>query len=80
MFAAPPAATAPVATADAAPAREMPALKRFLRDNLYQHYQVQRMSTKGRRIVTELFGAFMSDPRLLPSMTVAFARGGLRHC
>ena len=41
-------------------------LKRFLRDKLYQHYQVQRMSTKGRRIVGELFGAFMSDARLLP--------------
>jgi len=41
-------------------------LKRFLRDKLYQHYQVQRMSTKGRRIVGELFDAFMSDPRLLP--------------
>jgi len=41
-------------------------LKRFLRDKLYQHYQVQRMSTKGRRIVGELFGAFMGDPRLLP--------------
>ena len=42
------------------------ALKRFLRDNLYQHYQVQRMSSKGRRIVGELFAAFMGDPRLLP--------------
>ena len=41
-------------------------LKRFLRDNLYQHYQVQRMSAKGRRIVAELFRAFMDDPRLLP--------------
>jgi len=41
-------------------------LKRFLRDKLYQHYKVQRMSTKGRRIVGELFGAFMSDLRLLP--------------
>ena len=41
-------------------------LKRFLRDKLYQHYQVQRMSTKGRRIVSELFAAFMADPRLLP--------------
>ena len=41
-------------------------LKRFLRDNLYQHYQVQRMSAKGRRIVAELFRAFIDDPRLLP--------------
>jgi dGTPase len=41
-------------------------LKRFLRDALYQHYKVQRMSTKGRRIVRELFEAFMSDARLMP--------------
>ncbi|MFN3985802.1 MAG: deoxyguanosinetriphosphate triphosphohydrolase [Rhodocyclaceae bacterium] len=42
------------------------ALKKFLRDNLYRHYQVLRMTDKARRIVTDLFGAFMSDPRLLP--------------
>jgi dGTPase len=42
------------------------ALKRFLRDNLYQHFKVQRMSTKGRRVVADLFTAFMGDPRLLP--------------
>jgi dGTPase len=42
------------------------ALKRFLRDNLYQHFKVQRMSTKGRRVVADLFAAFMGDPRLLP--------------
>ena len=41
-------------------------LKRFLRDALYQHYRVQRMSTKGRRIVRELFEAFISDARLMP--------------
>ena len=41
-------------------------LKRFLRDHLYQHFKVQRMSTKGRRVVSDLFIAFMGDPRLLP--------------
>ncbi|HRP76525.1 MAG TPA: deoxyguanosinetriphosphate triphosphohydrolase, partial [Rhodocyclaceae bacterium] len=41
-------------------------LKRFLRDRLYWHYQVLRMTNKARRIVTDLFDAFMSDPRLLP--------------
>jgi len=40
-------------------------LKRFLRHNLYQHYQVNRMTSKARRIVTELFTAFMSEPKLL---------------
>jgi len=42
------------------------ALKRFLRDKLYQHYLVQRMSTKGRRIIRDLFRSFMDDARLLP--------------
>lgn len=41
-------------------------LKAFLRDHLYRHYQVLRMTAKARRIIADLFGAFMSDPRLLP--------------
>jgi dGTPase len=41
-------------------------LKRFLHDNLYRHYQVLRMTNKAQRIITELFQAFMADPRLLP--------------
>jgi len=41
-------------------------LKSFLRENLYRHYRVVRMSTKARRIVTELFAALLSDTRLLP--------------
>jgi len=41
-------------------------LKRFLRKNLYQHYQVNRMTSKARRIVRELFAAFMGEPGLLP--------------
>jgi dGTPase len=41
-------------------------LKRFLRKNLYQHYQVNRMTSKARRIVTDLFGIFLSSPQLLP--------------
>jgi dGTPase len=41
-------------------------LKRFLRDRLYHHYRVQRMTRKARAVVTELFRAFMEDPLLLP--------------
>jgi dGTPase len=41
-------------------------LKRFLRTNLYHHYQVNRMTSKARRIVRELFDAFTAEPRLLP--------------
>ncbi|NLF53553.1 MAG: deoxyguanosinetriphosphate triphosphohydrolase, partial [Thauera phenolivorans] len=49
-------------------------LKRFLHENLYRHYQVLRMTNKARRIVTELFAAFMDDPRLLPPQYQAKAR------
>jgi len=42
-------------------------LKHFLRDNLYRHYRVMRMSAKAQRIIRELFAVFDGDPRLLPS-------------
>ncbi|MDZ4203071.1 MAG: deoxyguanosinetriphosphate triphosphohydrolase [Gallionella sp.] len=42
------------------------ALKSFLRINLYRHYRVMRMSTKAQRIISDLFGVFMADNRLLP--------------
>lgn len=41
-------------------------LKRFLRENLYRHYRVNRMTTKARRIIHEMFDAFMAEPILLP--------------
>jgi len=41
-------------------------LKRFLRQNLYRHYKVARMSAKATRIVTDLYTAFMADVHLLP--------------
>jgi len=49
-------------------------LKHFLRINLYQHYQVLRMTNKARRIISDLFGAFMEDPRLLPPQYQQMAR------
>jgi dGTPase len=47
-------------------AAEQQELKGFLRLNLYQHFLVARMANKARRIVTELFGALRSDPKMLP--------------
>jgi len=41
-------------------------LKQFLRSNLYRHYRVSRMSSKARRIITDLFQAFLAEPGLLP--------------
>jgi dGTPase len=42
------------------------ALKSFLREQLYTHYKVRRMTSKARRIVRELFDAFFTDPALMP--------------
>jgi dGTPase len=41
-------------------------LKTFLRENLYKHYKVRRMTSKARRVVRELFDAFFTDPTLMP--------------
>ncbi len=55
------------------------ALKRFLRRDLYYHYRVQRMATKAKRIVRELFAAFIGDPNLMPTEHRArFERFGAR--
>ena len=40
-------------------------LKKFLFENLYRHYQVNRMTSKARRIVHRLFSIFMAEPQLL---------------
>lgn len=46
--------------------QEAQVLKRFLRTNLYQHYVVNRMTSKARRIVTDLFTIFLEGPQLMP--------------
>lgn len=46
--------------------REQQELKTFLRNNLYRHYRVARMSAKARHVVARLFDAFHDDIRLLP--------------
>lgn len=53
---------------------ELRVLKTFLRENLYHHYQVLRMTDKARRIIQDLFRAFMNDPRLLPPQYQHMAR------
>lgn len=41
-------------------------LKRFLRAHVYEHYRVQRMTTKAKRMLRELFAALMEDVNLMP--------------
>jgi dGTPase len=42
------------------------ALKRFLHERMYRHYRVNRMSSKARRVVRELFRLFLAEPECLP--------------
>ncbi len=41
-------------------------LKAFLREHVYKHYKVRRMTAKAQRVVRELFEAFFNDPALMP--------------
>jgi len=46
--------------------RENLELKAFLREHLYQHHQVYRMTYKAQGVVRALFEALFAAPRLLP--------------
>ncbi len=41
-------------------------LKRFLRERVYRHYRVLRMTNKAQQVVQSLFAAFMEAPELMP--------------
>jgi dGTPase len=49
-------------------------LKTFLREHVYKHYKVRRMTSKARRIMTALFEAFLDDVGLMPEEHQATAQ------
>ncbi len=51
-------------------------LKQFLMANMYRDYRVVRMAEKARRIMSELFEAYLSEPRQLPPHILARHQGG----
>ncbi len=48
-------------------AQEHLELKGFLRDHVYRHYRVLRMTSKAHRVIKEMFETFFSRPELLPA-------------
>jgi dGTPase len=42
------------------------ALKEFLFTHMYRHYRLMRMQLKAERFISELFQAYMKEPRMLP--------------
>jgi dGTPase len=51
-------------------------LKEFLFERMYRHYKVNRMSSRARRIVRELFALFDAEPEVLPDPWRAQAETG----
>jgi dGTPase len=49
-------------------------LKVFLRDHVYRHYRVLRMTNKAHNVVTSLFKVFIDRPELLPKEHFEAAR------
>jgi len=54
-----------IALSDAA-REEHTELMHFLRERLYRHYKVLRMTAKARRVLKDLFEAFLADIHLMP--------------
>src|SRR5208282_4440752 len=48
-------------------------LKQIMRDRLYRHYRVSRMTQKAGRVLVQLFEAYMREPRQMPAHVVARA-------
>ncbi len=42
-------------------------LRRFLFERMYRHYRVNRMASKARRILQELFQLLLAEPNCLPT-------------
>jgi len=43
------------------------ALKKFLFENMYRHYKLNRMTSKARRVVVDLFQLLLDEPGCLPT-------------
>jgi dGTPase len=42
------------------------ALKEFLLERMYRHHRVNRMSSKARRVIHDLFAVYLAEPQCLP--------------
>jgi dGTPase len=57
----------PVIAFSPAGAEANQAIKSFLTERMYRHWRVNRMTSKARRLVTQLFSLLSADPTLLPA-------------
>ncbi len=48
-------------------AEQEASVKAFLFENMYRHFKLNRMTSKARRVVRDLFGLFREEPECLPT-------------
>ncbi len=58
----------------AAMALKVRQLKDFLYERMYNHYRLVRMHVKAERIIEEMFGAYLREPKMLPEKTLQRAQ------
>lgn len=54
-------------------------LKQFLRQHVYRHYRVLRMTNKAQLVVKSLFKAFMDSPELMPPEYQQAVKEAVKH-
>ena len=58
-------------------AADLEAIRGFLFTNMWRHYKVNRMTSKAKRVVTELFNLFMSETNTLPDDWQSVGEAGI---
>jgi len=58
-------------------AADLEGIRGFLFTNMWRHYKVNRMTSKAKRVVTELFDLFMSETNTLPHEWQCREAGGM---
>ncbi|MBM3951497.1 MAG: deoxyguanosinetriphosphate triphosphohydrolase [Rhodospirillales bacterium] len=59
--------SAPIAAFSPPMQARLKGLKEFLFVNMYRHYKLNRMTSKARRVVRDLFDLFLAEPECLPT-------------
>jgi dGTPase len=55
-------------------AQQVKELRQIMRDKLYRHYRVSRMTAKAGRVLERLFEAYIAEPRQIPEHVLARAQ------
>lgn len=58
---------------------EVAELQHFLFENFYRHFRVNRMMTKCRRVLAELFAAYLENPGALPTEWQGWSEKAGKH-